>query len=170
MAASRSTTSTVACRLTATNAASGGPGRSSTLDTQGTPARSERVGCTAHRSPVKPRRRHCSMAVSAGRPPIRANDRGANSRASRPVKGLSDRSAGSTPFPSTRTVVNPGSGTERPQHLAAHDVTLDLACAIPDAVHPCITPDPFQWQLVHEAHAPQDLDGLVGHELEHFGR
>ena len=56
-------------------------------------------------------------------------------------------------------------GTEQ---LSANDVALDFAGSVPDPLDPGVPPEHFQWQLVHQPHAPQDLDRLIRHPLRHL--
>src|SRR5258707_8762316 len=93
------------------------------------------------------------MTSAAGLPPNTAIERGRSRR---------ERSrADATP-----SIV--GSASERPQEVARDDVALDLAGAVPDALDPCIAPQALERQIVHQPHAAEDLQRLVGDARQHL--
>jgi len=59
---------------------------------------------------------------------------------------------------------------QRPQQIARDDMPLDFARPVPNPFHPRIAPDPFQRQIGHQPHTTMDLQRLVRHAREHFGR
>src|SRR3954447_27076090 len=141
MAASSRTIATVASRLTATKAASGGPGSSATL--RKAPGF---LGCTGQTGPEKPISAQRRTTPSACQPPKTAIERGCRRRR---------RST---------------SGPEAAQDVAADDVALDLAGAVPDPLDPGVAPEALDPGLLHQPHAAEDLDRLVGDARQHLGR
>src|SRR4051794_28876369 len=141
MAASSRTITTVASRLTATKAASGGPGSSATL-------RKARdfLGCTIQTGPENPISAQRRTTPSACHPPKTAIERGRRRR----------RKSTSAP--------------EAAQDVAADDVALDLAGAVPDPLDPGVAPEALDPGLLHQPHAAEDLDRLVGDARQHLGR
>ena len=57
----------------------------------------------------------------------------------------------------------------RAEQGTRNDVPLDFRCAFPDALDTCVAPDALERQVIHQAHAAMDLDGLVGDKGKHFG-
>src|SRR5207247_9947986 len=53
---------------------------------------------------------------------------------------------------------------------AADDELLDLRRPLVEAIHARVAPVPFDWELVGEAVAAVDLDGVVGGALSGLGR
>src|SRR5690242_21000208 len=74
--------------------------------------------------------------------------------------------------PSTRACTGSGVRTIspliRPQQRAGDDLALDLAGAVPDPLHPGVTPPALNRQLGHQAHAAENLYRRIGHPAEHL--
>ena len=62
------------------------------------------------------------------------------------------------------------SAPHRAQKFARDDVALDFRGALPDPFDPCIAPDPFQRQILHQPHTAMDLDRLIGDHCQHLTR
>src|SRR5688572_14422900 len=103
-------------------------------------------------SPVYPRPKVLRMATSHSVPPTKTMERGNSKRA---------KGAGA--------VLVAGLSTERPQQRTGDDVALNLAGSLPDSFDAGIAPDAFERQIVHEAHAAMDLDGLIRDHGKAFG-
>ena len=58
---------------------------------------------------------------------------------------------------------------QRAEQFAADDVALNFAGTFPDAFNPCVPPDTFQRQIIHQAHATVNLDRFIGDERQNLG-
>ena len=47
-------------------------------------------------------------------------------------------------------------------------MALDFRGAVPNALYPCIAPEPLDREVVHQPHAAKNLQGGVGHPRQHF--
>src|ERR1700674_4993748 len=84
--------------------------------------------------------------------------------------GRSITTSRTAPLRVTRTGPSLMSRPKRSQQLARDDVPLDLAGAVPNSLDPGVAPQPLKGQLVHQAHAPEDLNRPIGDAGEHLGR
>jgi hypothetical protein len=48
-------------------------------------------------------------------------------------------------------------------------ITMDLRSTFPDSLDSRIPPEPLDGEILHHAHAAEDLDRMVGDPADHFG-
>ena len=47
-------------------------------------------------------------------------------------------------------------------------MTLNLGSAFPDSLEPCVAPEPFDRQILHETHSAVNLYCIIGQPVQHL--